>query len=152
VGQHFRGVNIFVGSKVLGLSKMLRGQKKLKENFWVKIFGGSKFYGGQQMFTPPPPLQKWGEKFLLVSMGGRAEGQARARTPIGASGNLLRGLESKLILGVNDSIEMEEESVFQEAQEKSPPDQMTNVLNMINRLSFQVEQLEKISRKKTENL
>ena len=56
------------------------------------------------------------------------------------------------VVGGNDSIEMEEESGFQEAQEKSPPDQMTNVLNMINRLSFQVEQLEKISRKKTENL
>ena len=48
-------------------------------------------------------------------------------------------------------MEMEEEtdkseSVFREAQEKSPPDQMANILNMISKLSFQVEQLEKMTK------
>ena len=51
----------------------------------------------------------------------------------------------------NDGMEMEKETtelVFREAQEKSPPDQMGNILNMISKLSFQVEQLEKISNQK----
>ena len=51
----------------------------------------------------------------------------------------------------NDGMEMEKEtteSVFREAQEKSPPDQMGNILNMISKLSFQVEQLEKMSKQR----
>ena len=44
-------------------------------------------------FYPPPLSDTCAEKFPLVSMGGRAEGLAcadpGARTPIGASGNLL---------------------------------------------------------------
>ena len=52
------------------------------------------------------------------------------------------------IQNANDSMETDEvliESVFQQAQEKSPPDQMSNVLSMISKLSFQVEQLEKMT-------
>ena len=47
----------------------------------------------------------------------------------------------------NMETETTNEPVFREAQEKTPPDQMAAIMMMIQRLSVQVEQLEKISMK-----
>ena len=50
----------------------------------------------------------------------------------------------------SEKMETDEETnkqVFHQDQEKTPPDQMKNILLMLNKLSFQVEQLEKISMK-----
>ena len=40
------------------------------------------------------------------------------------------------------------ESVFHKEQMKTPPDQLTDILKMIQKLSFQVKELEKKSSKK----
>ena len=45
-----------------------------------------------------------------------------------------------------DTRDSTNESVFHKAEEKTPPDQMSSILTMIKRLSFQVEELEKRSK------
>ena len=48
----------------------------------------------------------------------------------------------------NDKMEIDEpinEQVFHQAPEKTPPDQLETILQMMRKLSSQVEQLEKIS-------
>ena len=54
--------------------------------------------------------------------------------------------EQKEVIEMDIDVTLNEQ-VFHQAQEKTPPDQITNILMMLNKLSFQVEQLEKMSKK-----
>ena len=44
-----------------------------------------------------------------------------------------------------EQMEIDNNQVFHEAAQKIPPDQMNKMLGMLNKLSFQVDQLEKMS-------